>query len=406
LRRSFDKNNKDTSERNDFENSGEIGFVKNLIGRAEKKAILNVLKSGRLSGWYRSFLGGPHLQEFEKHFAHYQGKKYGIAVSSGTAAIHVSLLACGIGPNQEVLVSPYTHIGSVSPIVMSGAKPIFVDIEAKTCNIDPDHVAKSVTRKSKAIIAAHQCGYPCDMKAIIEVAEEHGLQVIEDVSQALGAEYYGTKLGSLGHLGCFSLGGDMTKSISLGEGGIIVTDDEGIAEKCRMLRNHGDKYLNANFLCYNYRISDLQAALGLAQLRKLDYFNRWQIRNAEYIIKRIMEDFTFLAPPPLPTKNLKPVYYVVVCDYRNAKLTRDQFVQACTEKRLNRDLPRRTISTGYPTLIYRIPFYSQYARLCHVAEEKLKTSVWIDYHRFPITRQDTERLLQGFEEILATKRFS
>ena len=198
----------------------------------------------------------------------------------------------------------------------------------------------------------------------------------------------------------------MTKSISLGEGGMIVTDDEKVAEKCRMLRNHGEKYSNANFLCYNYRISDLQAALGLAQLKKLDYLNRWQIRNAEYIVKRIMEDLNFLDPPRLPTKDLKPVYYILVCDYRNDELTRDQFVQACTENGLNRNLPRRTISTGYPTLIYQIPFYNQYARPCHVAQEKLKTSVWIDHHRFPITRRDTERLLQGFKKILAARRLS
>jgi perosamine synthetase len=251
-----------------------IPISKPAIGEAEKQAVLEVLESGML-------VQGPRTARLEEKFASVCGVKHAIGTSSGTSALHLALLANGIGPGDEVITSPFTFIASINSILYCGARPVFVDIEEDSFNINPALMEQAVTPSTKALMPVHLYGYPCDMAPIMEMAGRHKLAVIEDAAQAIGAEYQGQRVGSFG-AGCFSL--YATKNVMSGEGGMITTNDEVIAEKCRMLRNHGmrRRYYH-EILGYNYRLSDLHAAIGLAQLERLEEFSTRRQANAAYL---------------------------------------------------------------------------------------------------------------------------
>lgn len=349
--------------------------------------VFALLKSGKLCGWWNSSKGGPYLQEFEKRFAEYIGTNYAYAVSNGSSAIYVALRACKIEQGCSVAVSPYTHIGSVAPIVLAGAKPVFVDVD-NYGNIDAEDLAK-VIKNVQAVVVPHQLGQPSDMERIKEVAGD--VPVIEDCSQSLGAEYGGKKVGSIGDIGCFSIGGDMTKTISTGEGGIVTTNNEVLANRCRNIRNHGEK-LGANYLCFNFRLSDLQALVGLMQMDGLQRQIDYQVSNAKYLVSSL--------PVYLKVSDAlvhtKPVYYIIGCRFIESKagMSRDGFIDAVKKARCEGGLPRRNIGLGYSKLVYEIPFYSQFYRSCPNAERIRGNSVWIDWHRYPITVKDIDRLLK------------
>lgn len=251
-----------------------IPISKPYIGEAEKQAVLEVLESGML-------VQGPRVARLEERFAALCGTRHAIATSSGTTALHVALLAHGIGPGDEVITSPFTFIASANSIVYVGAKPVFVDIEPETFNINPALIEAAITPRTRAIMPVHLYGYPCDMDPILAIAERHGLVVIEDAAQAVGAEYRGRMTGSFG-TGCFSL--YATKNIQSGEGGIITTNDDTIAETCRLLRAHGSRrrYYH-EMLGYNFRLSDLHAAIGLAQMDRVEEFTARRRANAAYL---------------------------------------------------------------------------------------------------------------------------
>jgi len=253
-----------------------IPIAKPLIGEEEKKAVLAVLDSGMLAE-------GPKVAEFEKAFAAYCGTKFAVASSNGTTALHLAVLAAGLKQGDEVLTTPFTFIASSNAIVYAGAKPVFVDI-GEDFNLDCEKLEAHITKKTKAILPVHLYGYPCDMKRMREVAEKHGLQIIEDACQAHGAEFGGKKAGAFGLAGCFSF--YPTKNMTTGEGGMITTDDEEFASRCKSLRAHGSKvrYYHET-VGYNYRMTDLAAAIGIEQLKKLETFNAARIRNAQTLTK-------------------------------------------------------------------------------------------------------------------------
>jgi dTDP-4-amino-4,6-dideoxygalactose transaminase len=255
-----------------------IPISKPFIGEAEKKAVLEVLDSGML-------VQGPRTARLEEKFAAACGVKHAVATSSGTTALHVALLAHGIGKGDEVITTPFTFIASVNSIIYVGARPVFVDVEGETFNINPALIEAAITPKTRAILPVHLYGYPCDMDAIMDIARRHNLIVIEDAAQAIGAEYKGRRAGSFG-TGCFSL--YATKNVMCGEGGMITTNDDDLAQHCRMIRSHGmQRRYYHDMLGYNFRMTDLHAAIGLAQMDRLDEFTTKRRANAEYLNERI-----------------------------------------------------------------------------------------------------------------------
>lgn len=251
-----------------------IPISKPYIGEEEKKAVLEVLESGML-------VQGPRVAKLEEKFAAVCGTRYAVATSSGTTALHIALLAHGIGPGDEVITTPFTFMASVSSILFTGAKPVFVDIEADTFNINPALVEEAITPRTRAILPVHLYGLACDMDALGAIAARHNLAIIEDACQAVGAEFKGKRVGSFG-TGTFSL--YATKNIMSGEGGMITTNDEALAQKCRLLRSHGmQRRYYHDILGYNYRMSDLHAAIGLAQIERLEQFTARRQANAAYL---------------------------------------------------------------------------------------------------------------------------
>ncbi|MDD5369859.1 MAG: DegT/DnrJ/EryC1/StrS family aminotransferase, partial [Anaerolineaceae bacterium] len=251
-----------------------IPISRPYIGEAEKLAVFEVFESGML-------VQGPRTAKLEEKFAAICDTQFGVATSSGTTALHVALLAHGIGVGDEVITTPFTFIASVNAILYVGARPVFVDIEEDTFNLNPELIEAAITPKTKAILPVHLYGYPCNMDAILSIAGQYGLLVIEDACQAVGARYQGKPVGSFG-TGCFSL--YATKNIMAGEGGMITTNDEALAQRCRMIRNHGmqRRYCH-EILGYNFRISDLHSAIGLAQVERLSEFTQKRKANAAYL---------------------------------------------------------------------------------------------------------------------------
>ncbi|MBN2420735.1 DegT/DnrJ/EryC1/StrS family aminotransferase, partial [Candidatus Woesearchaeota archaeon] len=254
-----------------------IPVVKVHIGDEEKKAVMAVLDSGMLAQ-------GPKVKELEEKFAKLCGVKYALAVSSGTAALHAALYAAGIKEGDEVITTPFTFVATANPVLMQGAKLVFADIEPETFNIDPKEVEKKITSKTKAIIAVDLFGHPADYDELNKIAQKHNLTIIGDCCQSVNSELNGKKAGSLAKVSAFSL--YATKNIMCGEGGILTTDDEEIYERAKLFRHHGqsDKTrYQYHDLGYNYRMTDIQAAIALAQLEKLEDFTNKRIKNAELL---------------------------------------------------------------------------------------------------------------------------
>jgi perosamine synthetase len=248
-----------------FDRRMRLPVAEPLLGEKE----LSYVSECVLTGWVSS--AGKFVTKFEEMFADFCGTRYAIATSNGTTALHLTLLALDIGPGDEVIVPSLTFIATANAVTYTGARPVFIDSEVETWNIDPDLLESSITPKTKAIIPVHLYGHPSNMDPILETARRYGLAVIEDAAEAHGARYKGTRVGSLGDLGIFSFYGN--KIITTGEGGMIVTSRQDLNEKARILRDHGmspdERYWHP-MLGFNYRMTNLQAALGVAQMEKID----------------------------------------------------------------------------------------------------------------------------------------
>jgi len=237
-----------------------------LIGR-EKEYVLDCLESNWISS------NGKYIGLFEEKFADYLGVKHAIACCNGTAALHVALLALGIGSGDEVIVPTFTYVATANAVVYTGATPVLADCEADTWNIDPAGLEALITPKTRAIIPVPLYGHPCDMDPIMELAKKHGLHVIEDAAEALGARYKGRLCGSMVEISTFSFYGN--KTITTGEGGMIVTDNDELADRIRLLKGQGmdpNRRYWFPIVGHNYRMTNIQAAIGLAQLENIDLF--------------------------------------------------------------------------------------------------------------------------------------
>lgn len=268
-----------------------IPYGKQTIEQDDIQAVVDVLKSDFLTT-------GPKIAEFEQIVADYVGAKYAVAISNGTSALHAACFAAGIGPGDEVITTPLTFAASANCVLYCGGTPVFADVDPKTYNIDPEDIRRKITDRTKAIIAVHLAGQPCDMDAIHSIAREHGLIVIEDGAHALGSVYKGKKVGSMSDMTTFSF--HPVKPITTGEGGMIVTDNEDFYKKMVLFRSHGitrdDSMMTRNDgpwfyqqfdLGYNYRITDIQCALGCSQMKKLDRF----LARRKEIVARYNEAF-------------------------------------------------------------------------------------------------------------------
>ena len=310
------------------------------IDNETAKAVEDVLKSGQLAQ-------GPKVEEFEKAFASYIGTKYAVAVNSGTAALHLALMASGIGPGNEVLTTPFSFIATANCCLYCGAVPVFVDIDEKTFNIAPHLIEKRITRKTKAVIVVHLYGQPCDMNEIVAMCQKHNLILIEDACQAHGAEHAGHKVGSFG-IGCFSF--YPTKNMTTGEGGIITTNSEGVAQKARMMRQHGQsrRYVH-DILGYNFRMTDIAAAIGICQLKNLDVANEKRINNARLLYEHIGR-IKGLIPPYVAPDRKHVFHQFTIKVTKGFPLSRDALQQRLTEQQ---------IGTGvhYPIPIHKQPVY-------------------------------------------------
>ncbi len=248
------------------------------------QAVVDVIQSGRLAL-------GPKTEEFERLVARYVGVKHAAAVSSGTAALHLLVRALGIGPGDEVLVPSFTFAASVNASLYEGATPVFVDVEPETYNLDPRDLSAKVTPNTKAIMAVDIFGHPADWDAILEVADSHNLKIIDDACEALGAEYKARRLGSFGDAATFAF--YPNKQMTVGEGGIIVTDDEEIVRLVRSMRNQGrgemGSWLEHERLGYNYRLDEMSAALGTSQFKRLETFLQKRERVARRYTERLQQ---------------------------------------------------------------------------------------------------------------------
>lgn len=246
----------------------------------EERLLLEVLRSGK---WGE--LSGDKVTTFAARFAAYQGAAYGICVPNGTMALQLGLKALGVGPDDEVITTPYTFVATASAALLLGARPVFADVRSDTCNLDPDRLAAAITPRTKAIVPVHIGGQPADMDGVMSVANAHGLRVLEDACQAWGAEWKGTRVGAIGDLGCFSF--QAGKNINAGEGGIVVTNDPELAEICWSLHNvgrvRGGEWYQHELLGWNFRMTEWQGAVLLAQLDRLPEQETIRERSARYL---------------------------------------------------------------------------------------------------------------------------
>jgi len=317
-----------------------------ILGGEEEENVLKVLRSGNLTG--RVSEGGM-VAEFEKLFSKFLGTKYAVAVSSGTAALHASLLALGVGPGDEVIVPSFTFSATCNVVLHVGARPVFVDIDLDTYTMNPNEVKKALTSKTKAIIPVHLYGHPADMKPIKEAAEEEGIYVIEDAAQAHGAEYSGVKVGGIGHLGCFSF--YPTKIITTGEGGMVVTNDDELAERVRMIRNQGEKgNYETILLGHNWRLPETNAAIGVAQMKKIDEFLAKRRRNAAYLTE-LLGSINGLVLP-FEKGAVRHAWNTYTVRLENRRLKRDDVVSLI-----------RKLGVGatvyYPVPVHQTPLYKE-----------------------------------------------
>ena len=316
----------------------KVPIAKPIIGDKEIENVVEVLKSGMIAQ-------GPKVEEFEQKFAEWVGAEYGIAVNSGTAALHVALLACGIGEGDEVITTPFTFIASGNSILYTGARPVFADIDMKTYTLNPDSIEDLITEKTKAIMPVQLYGQSADMGRINEIAEKYGLIVIEDAAQAHGAAYNGQKVGSIGDMSCFSF--YPTKNMTTSEGGIITTDDDELAEKARIFRAHGATVrYHHDAIGYNFRMTDISAAIGLAQLENIDEFNEKRIANAAYLNEGLKDVDGVITP--YCADGSKHVYHQYTI--RVEKGDRDDWVDIINDC---------GVGTGihYPIPLYNQPIY-------------------------------------------------
>jgi dTDP-4-amino-4,6-dideoxygalactose transaminase len=397
-----------------------------MMGAAEEQEVLEVLRSGHLSGFSarpgERFLGGPKVQKLEADFAAYFGVKFAVSLNSATSALHAALAAAGIGPGDEVITSPTTMSATASSVLMTNAIPVFADIEDETYGLDPASVAARITPRTKSILTVNLFGHPSRLEDLEALARKHDLLLIEDNAQAPGAMVNGRRAGTMGVMGIQSL--NYHKGIQTGEGGVVLTNDPGLSLRLQLIRNHGEVVVDrlenppadlVNLLGWNYRLTELQAAVGIPQLTKLDRLNATRIGLADRLTQGLRQ-FDFLTPPVV-RPGCTHVYYLYPLRYHADRLglRRETFVAVMRAEGIS-------LAAGYVRPIYLEPMYRQrlaYGRqgcpftcpfyqgrvsyepgLCPVAErlhfEEILTT---DICKYPNTEQEVEEFVHAVRKV-------
>lgn len=345
----------------------------NTIGEEEKKAVMKVLDSGNLSqylgAWTNDFLGGPMVRMFEDRWCEAFGVKHSVSVNSNTSGLFTAIGAIGIKPGDEVIVSPYTMSASaIAPLVYGGI-PVFADIDPNTFCMDPKSIEACITPNTRAILVVHIFGHPADMDSIMAIAKKYNLFVIEDCAQAPMGKYKGRFVGTMGDIGVFSL--NYHKHIHTGEGGVIITNNTELAERCQMIRNHAENVTApreikdlTNLIGYNYRMTEIECAIGTEQLKKLPSLLEQRLENVAFLNEQFAK-FPAFELLPLITDGSVNTYYVYPIKFNKeiAGIERNRFVEA-----LNAEIPsavlRETaplIGAGYVKPLYLQPIYQEKA---------------------------------------------
>ncbi len=352
-----------------------IPIAKPWIGEEEKKEVEKVLDSGMLAY-------GEWVKKFEKEFAEYLGVKHALSTTNGTQALILALEALNIR-GKEVLVPSFTFIASATSIIRAGGKPVFVDIDPRTYNIDPEDVRKKITENTIAIIPVHLYGQPANMDEIMEIADEHNLYVVEDAAQAHGAEWKGKKVGSIGHIAAFSF--YPTKNMTTGEGGMVTTNDDELAHRVAMLRNHGqtERYMH-EFLGWNFRMTNISAAIGLVQLKKLDRANEIRRDNARYY-NETLESHVII---PYEDPRAKHVYHQYTIRVKNREKLIEKF-------------KKEGIGYGiyYPRGIHKQPIMQKLGFTANlpITDEICKEVISIPVHPL-VSEEDREKIVRVIRE--------
>lgn len=342
--------------------SHEIPLSRPDITELEIDLVVQSLRSGRLSI-------GPMVEQFEQLVAARCDRRYGVAVNSGTSGLHLALLALGIGPGDEVITTPFSFIASANVMLMVGARPVFVDIDPKTLNMDPEKLEKAITPRTRAILAVECFGNPAHMDAYESIAKRHEIPMIEDCCEALGSTHAGRKAGSFGRIGVFAF--YPNKQITTGEGGVIVTDDKRLAELCKSMRNQGrpiptstpdagsaaqgampsQAWLSHERLGYNYRLAEMNAALGVGQMRRLDEIIVKRQHVAGMYMSRLMENHDIILPTVHELTSMSWFVFVVRLAGTYAREERDRIIAGL----LRHDVGAK----DYFPCIHTQPFYRE-----------------------------------------------
>jgi len=347
------------------------------IGPRELEYVEDAVKSG----WVSS--KGPYIEKFEKLFASYIGTKYAVTASNGTTALHLAVSALGIGMRDEVIVPNLTFVSPVNAVLYNGGIPVLVDSNENDWNINYDQIESRITKSTKAIIVVHLYGHPCDMKRIKEIADNHDIRIVEDCAEAIGAEYHGKKVGIFGDISCFSFYGN--KIITTGEGGMCLTNDEKTAQKIRELRDHGMKqnrrYWHDN-IGYNYRMTNIQAALGVGQIERINSFIEKKRQIAKMYYDKLRNVNGIITQPEMPwAKNVYWLYSILV-NYPSGR-NRDKMIET---------LGRENVETR--PFFYPVNIMPPYIKFGNDAELKISQNLSISGLNLPsgtkITREDIE----------------
>ena len=405
-----------------------------VIGEEEKQAVTKVLDSGILSRflgcWHEDFYGGPEIQALEKEWAEYFHVKHAIAVNSCTSGLYCAIGAAGVGPGDEVIVSPYTMSATATAILVFNAIPVFADIESDYYCIDPKSVEERITPQTKAIMAVDLFGLPYYVDAINALARKHNLIVIEDCAQAPGAMYKGKFAGTLGDVGVYSL--NYHKHIHSGEGGVVVTDNDDLAEKVRLIRNHAEAVVEdkgitdiVNMIGFNFRMTEIEAAIARCQLSKLDGLLALRRENCEYLNEKLGEIPGIM--PPKTRLECSHSYYVhpLKFDSEILSVSREKFLDAVkaelppTEHREGEGV---LIGTGYCKPLYLQPIFQKLIAYgdkgcpfaCHLYQGKVNYKKGIcpvtedlcgkelfthDLMLPPMTKEDLDDVVNAFEKV-------